>query len=248
MVTGPVRRQRWRRSCRAAVRFRPAVSPGRLREFGAAIARVHAVRLEPRDGLPLLTRSKQMDYPMERRWATLYHASREQAKPDVIKALGELTGWRAERARRVTMDAPPGTALLQLADERIRATPRPQRQSVFLHGDVWGGNSLWDGDTCVALIDWKDAGVGDPGVDLGGLRLDMAIQYGMDAPQHVLEGWERTAGRAATDVAYWDTIAALNTPTVLNEACFDHDGSPLDAMAATERRDAFLRTAISVLP
>ena len=126
--------------------------------------------------------------------------------------------------------------------------PPPQGRSVLLHGDVWGGNSLWNGDTCVALIDWKDAGVGNPGVDLGLLRLLMAMQYGMDAPAYVLEGWERTAGRPATDVAYWDANAALNTPTVVrNLPGFDAVGAPLDAMAVTERRDAFLRNAVNAL-
>lgn len=225
----------------------PRVSPDRLRAFGAAIARVHAIRLERQDGLPFLTRTTQEDRAMERRWAALYHASPENAKPDVIQTLCELTGWPTERAHRA-VDGPPATALLLLADERIRATPRPDQHSVFLHGDVWGGNSLWDGDMCLALIDWKDAGVGDPGVDLGNLRLQMAMQYGMDAPPYVLEGWERAAGRTATDVAYWDTVAALNTPTVLHGwPGFDDHGAPLDATAVTERRDAFLRAAVSAL-
>lgn len=227
----------------------PHVSPDRLREFGATIARVHAIPLEPQDGLPLRTRPTQVDdRAMERRWATLYNAAPDQAKPDVIEALSELTGWPEEGARGA-MDAPPGTALLQLADERIRAIPLPQGQSVFLHGDIHGGNSLWDGDTCLALIDWKTAGVGDPGVDLGNLRLQMAMQYGMDAPPYVLEGWERTAGRTATNVAYWDATAALNTPTVLHGwPGFHEDGSALDVIAVTERRDAFLRAAVSALP
>ena len=127
----------------------------------------------------------------------------------------------------------------------------PAAPSVFLHGDVWGGNMLWEGDRCVALIDWKTAGVGDPGVDLGSLRMQMALQYGQDAPAHVLEGWQRQAGRAAIAVPYWDAVAALNTPTVIHGEWlpgFAGDGSPLDAAAVTERRDAFLRTALDQLP
>lgn len=96
---------------------------------------------------------------------------------------------------------------------------------------------LWEGDLCVALIDWKTAGVGDPGVDLGSLRMQMALQYGQDAPAHVLEGWQRQAGRAAIEVPYWDAVAALNTPTGM-------DGWP----GSAERRDAFLRTALDQLP
>ena len=141
----------------------------------------------------------------------------------------------------------PTTPLLQQADERVRSHGVPAAVSVFLHGDVWGGNMLWEGDRCVALIDWKTAGVGDPGVDLGSLRMQMALQYGQDAPAHVLEGWQRQAGRAAIAVPYWDAVAALNTPTVIHGEWlpgFAGDGSPLDAAAVTERRDAFLRTAL----
>lgn len=155
-------------------------SPSRLRAFGAAIARVHTVPLEPRTWLPYLTRSKQYDYPMMRRWAALYRSSPDSEKSDVVRRLGQFTGMSQETALR-TIDAFPGSALLQLADERVRATPRPEEQSVFLHGDVWAGNALWDGDTCLGLIDWKDAGVGDPGIDLGLLRLNMTLQYGSNA-------------------------------------------------------------------
>ena len=110
----------------------------------------------------------------------------------------------------------PTTPLLQQADERVRSHGVPAAASVFLHGDVWGGNMLWEGDRCVALIDWKGAGVGDPGVDLGSLRMQMALQYGQDAPAYVLEGWQRQAGRAAIAVPYWDAVAALNTPTAMH--------------------------------
>jgi hypothetical protein len=71
-----------------------------------------------------------------------------------------------------------------------------------------------------------------------------------DAPAHVLEGWQRQAGRAATSVPYWDAVAALNIPTVMHEPIwpgFADDGSPLDAEAVTERRDAFLRAALNQL-
>jgi hypothetical protein len=193
----------------------PMVSAARLREAGAAVARVNAVVLESQADLP--------------------HRPRPIAVDD-----------RAADRRRGRM---PTTRLLQQADERVRSHGVPAAASVFLHGDVWGGNMLWEDDRCVALIDWKTAGVGDPGVDLGSLRMQMALQYGQDAPAHVLEGWQRQAGRAAVAVPYWDAVAALNTPTVMHGwPGFSDDGSPLDAAAVTERRDAFLRTALDQLP
>lgn len=194
--------------------FPPMVSAARLREAGAAIARVNAVVLAPQADLPPLC------------------AADDRA---------------ADRRRGRT----PTTPLSQQADEQVRSHGVPAAASVFLHGDVWGGNMLWEGDRCVALIDWKGAGVGDPGIDLGNLRMQMALQYGQDAPAHVLEGWQRQAGRAAIAVPYWDAVAALNTPTVIHGEWlpgFAGDGSPLDAAAVTERRDAFLRTALDQLP
>jgi hypothetical protein len=67
----------------------------------------------------------------------------------------------------------------------------------------------------------------------------------------VLGGWQRHAGRAAIAVPYWDAVAALNTPTVIDGEWlpgFAGDGSPLDAAAVTERRDAFLRSALDLVP
>lgn len=193
----------------------PTVSVARLREAGAAIARIHALSMQPQDHFP--------------------HRPRPCAVDD-----------RAAERRRGSM---PTTPLLQQADERVRSHGVPPAGSVFVHGDVWAGNMLWEGDRCVGLIDWKTAGVGDPGVDLGSLRMSMALQYGQDAPAHVLEGWRRQAGRAAIAVPYWDAVAALNTHTVMGGGWgFAGDGSLLDAAAVTERRDTFLRTALDQLP
>jgi len=192
----------------------PTVSVARLREAGAAIARVHAFILESQPDLPYRPRPCAVDD-------------------------------RATERRRGLM---PTTPLLQEGDERVRSHGVPAAASVFLHGDIWGGNMLWEGDRCVALIDWKTAGVGDPGVDLGSLRMQMALQYGQGAPAPVLEGWQRQAGRAAIAVPYWDAVAALNTPTVMHGwPGFAGDGSPLDAAAVRDRRDVFLRTALDLL-
>ena len=193
----------------------PTASVARLREAGAALAKVHAFSMKPQAHLP--------------------HRSRPCAVDD-----------RAAERRRGSM---PTTPLLKEADERVRSHGVPAATTVFVHGDVWAGNMLFEGDRCVALIDWKTAGAGDPGVDLGSLRMQMAVQYGQDAPADVLEGWQRQAGRAATSVPYWDAVAARNTPTVMHGwPGFASDGSPLDAAAVTERRNAFLRTALDQLP
>lgn len=185
---------------------------------------------------------------MERRWANLYRASLPEERLAVVRALAELTGWPEEQAER-TMRETTSSALLQLAEDRIRAVDRPSASRALVHGDVHAGNMLWDGDTCIALIDWKSAGVGDPGVDLGNLRLHLAVQYGLDAARQVLQGWQSESGHSANNLAYWDVVAALNTPAVLwpEAPAFDNRGNRLDPPGATRRRDQFLHEALDQL-
>lgn len=128
----------------------------------------------------------------------------------------------------------PTTPLLTRADELVRALPAPAvARSVFVHGDLWPGNTVLVENRIRALIDWKLAGVGSPGVDLGELRKQVAIVYGQEAPKFVLEGWEHATGIRASDIAFWDATAALNTRTEYN------------GLASAASRDEFLRRAIA---
>jgi hypothetical protein len=139
------------------------VSPERLRRVGEAIAKVQAIPLEPRPGLPLRVRPTAADdHALERRWANLYRSCPAAGKPAVVGALSELTGWPVEHSRETLEQITAGSPLLQLADDRVRALDRPLNTLVFVHGDMWAGNMLWDDDTCSGLIDWTDAGAGDP--------------------------------------------------------------------------------------
>jgi hypothetical protein len=136
-----------------------------------------------------------------------------------------------------------GAAALEVAEVHGLRAPRlvakdldgrAAGEPVLVHGDVWPGNLAWTGDTTCTLIDWKTAGVGNPGVDLGELRKQIAITYGATTP-HIVEAWEAVSGTPAPNIPYWDTVAALNTPTTLY--------SP----EATARRDTFLRAALTRL-
>lgn len=232
----------------------PRVSAERLGAAGAAIAKVHKVSLAPQRDLPSKVRSLQApirddEVAMLRRWATLYSASSDHEKPAVVDALSELTGLAADRAHRLIRSTH-STPLLQLAEDTVREHGTPQGETVFVHADLHPGNMMWDGDANVVLIDWKDAGVGDPGVDLGHLRMQMALWYGASAPGPVLEGWQRESGREATNVSYWDAVAAVHTPTDLEEwgtFGFDEKAQPLASGGRTARRDAFLRAALDQL-
>jgi len=50
--------------------------------------------------------------------------------------------------------------------------PQPSHPAL-LHGDFWPGNWLWRSDRLAAVIDWEDAGMGHPLLDLACARLDL---------------------------------------------------------------------------
>jgi aminoglycoside phosphotransferase (APT) family kinase protein len=150
--------------------------------------------------------------------------------------------------------------LLDRAEQQIASRPVPDGELVLVHGDLWQGNTIWNGDSCSGMIDWNAAGAGPPGIDLGTLRLDVALFFGSTAlassglppAGEVLAGWQQAAGRPAEHIAYWDAAAALCTVGDMSY-CLPGDmlgevGRPdLSAALLTARRDAFLTTALNEL-
>ena len=137
--------------------------------------------------------------------------------------------------------------LLIEAEERVAGSP-PDGPGVFVHGDLWQGNALWTNSTLTGLIDWDCAGTGSVGIDLGSLRCDAAICFGLEAAQDVQAGWEETTGRPASDVPYWDVVAALSTPPDMGwfPAAIAGQGRPdLIQEVLLRRRDEFLRCALA---
>ena len=140
--------------------------------------------------------------------------------------------------------------LLLAAQERVAATAADDPVG-FVHGDLWSGNTLWCDAQLAAVIDWDCAGVGAAGIDLGSLRCDAAMSYGLEAVDHVLAGWEREAGHSADSLAYWDAVAALSTPPDIDwfaSSIADMTRRPdLTKELLRERRDAFLADALNRL-
>jgi aminoglycoside phosphotransferase (APT) family kinase protein len=91
--------------------------------------------------------------------------------------------------------------LLAGAEERLAGIAVPGGATVFVHGDLWQGNTLWWRGSYTGMIDWDCAGAGSPGIDLGSLRLDAALFFGLPAADVLLDGWRRAAGRPAEQVA-----------------------------------------------
>ena len=142
------------------------------------------------------------------------------------------------------------TALLTAAEERLDRLAVPEGPTVFVHGDLWHGNTLWSGDHCTGLVDWDCAGAGAPGIDLGGARFDAALLFGLPAAEQVLAGWQQAAGRRAGQVAYWDVVAATCSLADMGfcvPVMHDQGRPDLDAAVLGRRRDTFLENALARL-
>lgn len=136
------------------------------------------------------------------------------------------------------------------AEQAVADLPVPDAERVFVHGDLWQGNTMWAGGRLSAVLDWDCSGVGSYGVDLGSARCDAAVMYGPEFAADVLAGWQEASGRPAEHVAYWDVVAALSTPPQMAEFVEPIQGqgrTDLDQPVLAERRDAFLRAALDQL-
>jgi aminoglycoside phosphotransferase (APT) family kinase protein len=148
---------------------------------------------------------------------------------------------------RLRRDHGASSLLLEAEEIVARVTPSAERAG-FVHGDLWHGNTMWDGSVLSGILDWDCAGSGAAGVDLGSLRCDAAICFGLAAADLVLAGWEAEAGRPADNVGYWDAVAALSTPpdmawvaaTIADQGRPDLNNGPL----LNARREAFLQQAL----
>lgn len=109
----------------------------------------------------------------------------------------------------------PGKVDESIGEGRIRGVLesvwplRQQNKTVLLHGDFWPGNLLWKNGQLVAVIDWEDAGLGDPLIDLANARLEMLWAFGIDAMRQFTDQYTAMTAIDCGNLPYWDLCAAL---------------------------------------
>ncbi|MGH7485864.1 MAG: aminoglycoside phosphotransferase family protein, partial [bacterium] len=162
-----------------------------LYSAGAVLAGVHKIRLDETEDLPVRTHHNPYDDSrIERRQAALY---RRASSADRAAMLDEFCQPDPGADRRTVQDMwenAQTSPLLLEADARVGRLRPPEGATVFVHADVWLYNMHWLNDQCLGLIDWKSAGVGHPGVDIGALRMQAVLAYDASAADPVTAGWE----------------------------------------------------------
>lgn len=112
---------------------------------------------------------------------------------------------------------------LSLDDQRIHhvleeISPMLQRNvPVLLHGDYWPGNILWRDDMLVGVVDWEDAQLGDPLIDLAISRLDILWIFGTDALHSFTNYYQSLMNIDFINLPYWDLCAALRLARLIGD-------------------------------
>ncbi len=100
-------------------------------------------------------------------------------------------------------------------EEKIRQAlnanwPRLQKnRATLLHGDYWPGNVLWLDGKATAVIDWEDAVIGDPLIDLAKSRAEIVWLFGIEAMTLFTRRYQTIMKLDYAHLAYWDLCAFL---------------------------------------
>ena len=85
----------------------------------------------------------------------------------------------------------------------------PVEERSFVHRDYHPGNVLWREGRVSGLVDWVNASIGSPWVDVGHCRVNLASELGRPAVDRFLDYYRVASGRAGDYHPYWDIAAAI---------------------------------------
>lgn len=129
--------------------------------------------------------------------------------------------------------------------------PTPANPLVLLHGDYWPGNLLWQDGRLQAVIDWEDASLGEPLIDLGIARLEVVWMFGPPVLPLFTQAYTARNPLDFSALPYWDLCAALRLSRLVGRdlanwaASFAPQGRPdLTAPLLAERFDWFVAQAL----
>jgi Ser/Thr protein kinase RdoA (MazF antagonist) len=166
-----------------------------------------------------------------------------------IHACGASVPYAYESWNDVRDDQPP-PAWWRDADlwtaARQLARNEPAYEPLFTHRDYHPVNLLWQGGRISGVVDWINACMGPPGVDVAHCRANLAIMYGLDVSEAFLQAYARHAVGYVHE-PYWDVDVAFSAlPDVAPYPPWAEFGlDTLTPEMARRRLEAFIRAAVS---
>ena len=116
---------------------------------------------------------------------------------------GEIPDWmRAD---------PDGEMVWKLVNEHWgRRVPTEAR---FAHTDYCSGNILWQGDEISAVVDWEEAGYGDPAVDVAYCRMEYFLEGLPEAADVFLQVYQQETGWSLDNLPLMELAASARVMT-----------------------------------
>lgn len=129
-------------------------------------------------------------------------------------------------------------AIALVAEER-----RPTH-TCFIHRDYQHFNLLWSRERLTGVVDWVEASVGPPDVDVGHCRLNLTVLFSADVAERFRQIYEAEAGRRVDP--WWDVHSLLSFgPHWKSFLPIQIDGrAPLDVDGMTSRMEDVLERAL----
>jgi aminoglycoside phosphotransferase (APT) family kinase protein len=124
------------------------------------------------------------------------------------------------------------------------AEERAPTRTCFLHRDYQHFNLLWSRERLTGVVDWSEACVGPPEIDVGHCRLNLTVLFSADVADRFREMYEAESGYKVD--APWDVHALLSYgPSWKHFLPVQIDGrAPLDADGMTRRMEEVLERAL----
>lgn len=164
-----------------------------------------ATLIEFIDGKPLMTPEDPIDYTTQ--LALMLVRLHDISPSPVIRAV--LRDYNKQETTHLAKAKPPNYVAGHHLGARLWAAQRTElKQStlesgLFLHGDYWPGNTLWQGQKLVAVVDFEEVGIGDPALDIGTAVVNFRFEPWRDAADNFLTVYRSESGRALEFLRYW---------------------------------------------
>ena len=87
--------------------------------------------------------------------------------------------------------------------------PRPRVRHRFIHRDYHPMNILWSRGRLTGVVDWTNARVGPPGIDVAWARQNLVVSHGVEVAERFRAYAEQSLGREQHPV--WDALGVVET-------------------------------------
>jgi aminoglycoside phosphotransferase (APT) family kinase protein len=144
------------------------------------------------------------------------------------------------------LSPPPDALRVEVWKEAIALVAEERRvtRACFLHRDYQHFNLLWSRERLSGVVDWGEACIGPPEIDVGHCRLNLTVLFSAEVADRFQALYEAESGRSLDP--WWDIHALLSySPSWKDSLPIQIDGrASLDAGGMTGRMEQVLERAL----